>query len=148
MPRRPIPEAWRECFRRRGHDSLAELRVGPDDQGIGVRVVEDGDRHDMRHPVSPDRGDPAQPLTVHKLDLGIGERAHGSSVCRLPGPGPEEERNLGRSCLVSSRPVLPAGLPLGAFGRIDPPLGPALPRPPARGSRPDLRPESVAARSY
>ncbi len=70
---------------RRGHDGLAVLRIGSDDQGIGVRVVEDADRHDMRHPVGPDGGEPPESLTVHKLDLGIGERAHGSSVCRLGG---------------------------------------------------------------
>ena len=59
--------------------------VGPDDQRLGLRVVEDRDRHDMRHAVGPDCGKPAEPLTVQKLNLGIGERTHGTSLCRPCG---------------------------------------------------------------
>jgi hypothetical protein len=62
---------------RRGHDSFAELRVRTDDPGVGVRVVEDDDQHDVRHPVGPD---PPEPMTARKPDLSIGERTRGSSA--------------------------------------------------------------------
>src|SRR5215207_1201020 len=65
--------------------ALGEV-VPADVDGVGVGVVAEGNRDDMRHAVVADRGEPSEPLACEVLDFGIAEHAHG--VLLLAGHSP------------------------------------------------------------
>jgi hypothetical protein len=50
--------------------------VPADVDGVGLGVVAEGDRDDMRHAVVTDGGQPPEPLAPEVGDLGITEHAH------------------------------------------------------------------------